>query len=214
MRCNKKILINGPIGPILISMSIGRPQEFNVEKVLESAMDVFWSNGYEATSMQMLLKSTGLSKSSLYQSFGDKEEIFLKCLEMYILTMKERLLTQLSLQSSGIDFIRATLLSSAEEAKRPVFPRGCLLMNTATEFAQSRSTVSKCVNKGIETFKAIFMTALKKAISSGEIDKDTDIEQLAAYIVSSMSGIKSMVKGGADEKSVICIVQIVMKSIK
>lgn len=87
-------------------------------------------------------------------------------------------------------------------------PKGCLIMNTATEFAQSNAAVSRTVNKGIEAFLAIFLTALKKARAAKEIDETADLEQLSSYVVSSMSGIKSMVKGGADEKALPSIVEM------
>ena len=194
-------------------MSSGRPQQFDSNEVITAAMNTFWSNGFDGTSMQQLLESTGLSKSSLYQSFGGKQELFIKCLDQYTLAMKEKLLMQLSLSRSGVKFIKDVLLSSAEEAKGIEIPKGCLIMNTATEFAQSNAAISKAVNRGIETFRSIFLTALKKARENKEISKDVDLNQLSSYIVSSMSGIKSMVKGGADEKSIHSIVDIVMKSI-
>ena len=194
-------------------MASGRPQEFDSNKVILAAMDTFWSNGFDGTSMHQLLKSTGLSKSSLYQTFGGKQELFIKCLEEYTLAMKEKLLTQLSLSKSGVSFIKEVLLSTAEEAKGTSIPKGCLIMNTAIEFAQSNAAVSRTVNKGIEAFQAIFLTALKKARAAKEIDETADLEQLSSFVVSSMSGIKSMVKGGADEKSVRSIVEIVMRSI-
>ncbi|MBX7230966.1 MAG: TetR/AcrR family transcriptional regulator [Bdellovibrionales bacterium] len=194
-------------------MASGRPQEFDSNKVIWAAMDTFWSNGFDGTSMQQLLKSTGLSKSSLYQTFGGKQELFIRCLEEYTLAMKEKLLTQLSLSKSGIGFIREVLLSAAEEAKASSIPKGCLIMNTATEFAQSNAAVSRAVNKGIEAFRTVFLTALKKARSAKEIDADADLDQLSSYVVSSMSGIKSMVKGGVDEKAVRSIVDIVMRSL-
>lgn len=195
------------------SMTSGRPQEFDSNKVILAAMDTFWSNGFDGTSMQQLLKSTGLSKSSLYQTFGGKQDLFIKCLEEYTLAMKERLLTQLSLSKSGIGFIRDVLMSAADEAKGSSIPKGCLIMNTATEFAQSNAAISRTINKGIEAFRVVFLTALKKARAVKEIDADADLDQLSSYIVSSMSGIKSMVKGGADEKAVRSIVEIVMRSI-
>ncbi len=194
-------------------MASGRPQEFDSNKVILAAMDTFWSNGFDGTSMQQLLKSTGLSKSSLYQTFGGKQELFIKCLEEYTLAMKEKLLTQLSLSKSGVNFIKEVLLSAAEEAKGSGIPKGCLIMNTATEFAQSNAAISRTVNKGIEAFRVVFLTALKKARAAKEIDTNSDLEQLSSYVVSSMSGIKSMVKGGADEKAVRSIVEIVMRSI-
>ncbi len=195
-------------------MASGRPQEFDSDKVIVAAMEAFWANGFDGTSMQQLLESTGLSKSSLYQAFGGKQELFIKCLEEYTTSMKNKLLMQLSLSKSGVNFIREVLLSSAEEAKGPSIPKGCLIMNTATEFAQSNAAVSKAVNKGIDAFRVVFLTALKKAQNSEQIDAKADIEQLSSYFVSSMSGIKSMVKGGADEKAVNSIVDVVMRSIE
>lgn len=194
-------------------MSIGRPPEFDVNEVIVAAMDTFWSNGFEGTSMQQILKSTGLSKSSLYQTFGGKQELFVKCLDQYSMDMKESLLAKLSQSKSGVGFIKEVLLSAAKEAKGPGIPKGCLIMNTATEFAQHNSAVSKSVNRGIEAFKFVFATALEKARESGEIEKSADVDQLSSYVVSSMSGIKSIVKSGADEKSVRSIVEVVMKAI-
>lgn len=195
-------------------MPSGRPQEFNDDDVIASAMNTFWANGFDGTSMQQLLQSTGLSKSSLYQSFGGKRELFMRCLEQYTVAMKDKLLTQLSTSRSGIEFIRSVLLSAADETRGKALPKGCLIMNTATEFAQGDAAIAKVVTKGIESFRLVFLTALKKAQDNHELAEDSDVRQLASYVVSSMSGIKSMVKGGADEAAIRAIVDIVMRSIQ
>lgn len=186
--------------------------EFDKEKVLNAAMSAFWSQGFEGTSLQELLQVTGLSKSSLYQAFGDKEDLFLLCLDQYTSSTKDKLLAQLSLSDSGLYFIKQVLLSAADEAKSRSLPKGCMIMNTATEFAQNNPVVSKYVNKGIEAFKFVFLTALKKAVAQREIPENSNLDQMAAFVVSSMIGIKSMVKAGAHKRDIENLVKFVMKS--
>ena len=63
---------------------VGRPREFDVEQVLEAAMQAFWANGYEGTSLTDLVAATGLMKGSLYQAFGDKHSLFIQTLNRYL----------------------------------------------------------------------------------------------------------------------------------
>lgn len=193
--------------------TVGRPLEFDKDKVLYEAMNIFWSQGFDGTSLQQLLQVTGLSKSSLYQTFGGKEELFILCLEHYTAKTKDKLLAQLSLSESGKEFIGQVLLSAADEAKSHSLPKGCMIMNTATEFAQNNPLVSQYVKKGIDAFKFVFLTALKKAVAQKEIPESSNVDQMASFIVSSMSGIKSMVKAGARKDDIQNIVSFVMKSI-
>jgi len=194
-------------------MSIGRPQEFNYEKVLDSATELFWRNGFESTSMSELLSATGLSKSSLYQSFGGKSELFQKCLENYSSSMTRQLLDNLSHTESGITFIEALLNSAAEEASGKLKPKGCLIMNTATEFSRKDTAVLGYVEKGISEFKRIFSLALAKAQSKNEIPQEKDINQLSSYLVGVMSGIRAMVKGGISEDEAKVIIKIAVHSL-
>ncbi|GAB4024286.1 MAG: TetR/AcrR family transcriptional regulator [Bdellovibrio sp.] len=203
----------GPIGPIVITMSLGRPQEFNYEKVLDAATELFWRNGFESTSMSELLSATGLSKSSLYQSFGGKSELFQKCLENYSSSMTRQLLDNLSRAESGITFIEALLNSAAEEAGGKLRPKGCLIMNTATEFSRKDTAVLGYVEKGISEFKRIFSLALAKAQSKNEIPQEKDINQLSSYLVGVMSGIRAMVKGGISEDEAKVIIKIAVHSL-
>lgn len=194
-------------------MTTGRPIEFDKEKVLRSVTAQFWSHGYEATSLHDILKVTGLSKSSLYQSFGGKHELFLMCLDGFIAELKEQLLTDLNNASTAMEFIESVLTAGAEEARKGT-PKGCLIMNTAVEFAQNDPKISNHVARGIEGIKSVFLIALKRAQREGAVSPSSNIEQLASFLVSSTSGIKSMVKGGAPEKMAKDIVKVTMQAIR
>jgi TetR/AcrR family transcriptional repressor of nem operon len=194
-------------------MSIGRPLQFDPEKVLALAMETFWTKGFEKTSLQDLLDATGLSKSSLYNAFGDKDELFQKCLRRYGNLMTSDLLKQFNSSESAVQFIEGTLLFAAGEAKRTGKPRGCMVMNTAAEFAQENKDVAIIVSESIGGFKAVFLKALEKAVEQGGVSARSDLKQLATFLVSSMAGIRSMVKGGVSDQEARSIVKIVMQQV-
>jgi TetR/AcrR family transcriptional repressor of nem operon len=194
-------------------MTVGRPLEFNPERVLDAAMDLFWRQGYDATSLQSLLKVMGLSKSSLYQAFGNKQQLFEQCLQRYQQMIRADWLERLNGEASGRQFIIDTLLSTVEEAHGSASPRGCLIMNTASEFAQSNPKIAEKVNEGVENFKEIFFTAVQQGQADGTISRAKDPELLANYLVSSMSGLRTMVKAGSNINTVRSLVSIIIDSL-
>lgn len=197
-----------------LPMAHGRPLEYDPEKALDAAMHAFWLHGYEATSLQDLLTAMGLSKSSLYQGFGGKKELFLRCVNRYCEGMSARLGAMLEEADSGLAFIEQLLLNSASEARRTEFRRGCLLMNTATEFAQKDPDIAARVTTGFEGLRGILTAAILRGQQEGEITADEDAGALAGYLISSLGGIKTVVKGGADEQRVKEIVQIILRALR
>lgn len=194
-------------------MTIGRPLEFDPEQVLDAAMHVFWSKGYETTSLQDLLKAMGLSKSSFYQAFGGKQPLFERCIQRYRESIAADMLKRLDKAASGRQFIADMLYSVADEARGPKKPCGCLVMNTANEFAQRDPAVAEWVKKGVGRFTAVFKAAVRRAQAEGEISADRDAAGLANYLVSSMSGLKTLVKAGAGEKAVKDIVRVILRAL-
>lgn len=104
---------------IVIVMTLGRPIEFDPEKALDAAVDVFWCKGYEATSMSDLLTAMKLSKSSLYQSFGGKRQLFTRCLTRYQERFTSELSHGLREAKSGRRFIEAVFRAVADTAQQP-----------------------------------------------------------------------------------------------
>jgi TetR/AcrR family transcriptional repressor of nem operon len=198
----------------MLPMSYGRPLEYDPEKALDAAMHVFWLHGYEATSLQDLLKAMGLSKSSLYQGFGGKKALFLRCVNRYAEGMSSMLHALLAKAGSGLGFVEELLLNSASEASRSDLRRGCLLMNTATEFAQKDPEIAARVTSAFDGLQGLLKTAILRGQREGDITSDEDAEVLASYLISSLGGIKAVVKSGADEKQVRNIVGIILRALK
>jgi TetR/AcrR family transcriptional repressor of nem operon len=195
-------------------MIYGRPLAYDPDAALDAAMHLFWEQGYETTSMTDLLRVMGLSKSSLYQRFGGKKALFLKCVARYCDRVGTRLRERLDQTDSGLDFIRELLLNTVTETGEKECRRGCMLMNTASEFAQHDPEIAKRVSLGFAGLRSVLQLAVQRSQLKGEIATDQDAGTLAEFLVSSIAGLKTVVKGGADEHQVRKIVEITLRALR
>lgn len=201
-----------------MATTIGRPLEFDPDSALEAAMQVFWTQGYEHTSMKDLLNAMNLSKSSLYQAFGSKQQLFRQCVARYTDFLTGRLREGLAGAPSGRRFIESFLnsvLTDVEgDAEGDAQRRGCLVMNTASEFAQNEADIARDVTSSIERFRGLLQTAVERAQREGEISPERDARQLANFLVSSMSGLKNQAKAGADAETLRGIIAVILKALE
>ena len=186
----------------------GRPREFDIESARDIAMQLFWTQGYEATSLSDLLNAMGLSKSSFYQTFESKHVLFEQCLTRYseirIGTMREGLATA----PSSLAFIRGALTGISKETRDPRGRRGCLMMNTAAEFAQSDLAIARCVKESMDASREVFAEAVAAAQVDGDIDAKANTKALADYLVTTVIGLKTQVKAGASSKQITSIAEL------
>lgn len=194
-------------------MNPGRPREFDTEQALEAAMRQFWRRGYTATSLQDLLNTMQISKSSFYQTFDSKHTLFQRCIEHYRYGLENDMLKHLQESPSARQFLQSTFQSIGSSKQQNKPQHGCLIMNTASEFAQSDPTIAKLVRSGTQKIRAVFLHAVKRAQQEGDIPADKDPGALASYLVSSMGGLRNMAKAGADKKTLREIVKITLNSL-
>ncbi|MFZ0790241.1 MAG: TetR/AcrR family transcriptional regulator [Chromatiaceae bacterium] len=191
--------------------NVGRPLEFDPNTALEAAMHQFWSGGYEHTSMQDLLTAMNLSKSSLYQAFGSKRQLFRRCMGRYADQLAGQLRQGLAEAPSGWRFIEDFLHSVLRDLAGT--PRGCLVMNTASELGQSEPEIARDVSQSIGRFREVLQAAVERAQREGRIAPERDARILASYLVSSMSGLKTQAKAGADAETLKGIIAVILKAL-
>jgi len=175
---------------------------FDPDQALEAAMQLFWRAGYEATSMQDLLKAMHLSKSSLYQTFGSKQDLFQRCLERYSRDFSQHLRATLQASANGREFVESLFDFIAAEGSCDE-KKGCILVNTANELGQRDENIAKLVGKGIGKLTEILELAVISGQQQGVIDRNKDAKALADFLVVNICGMRTMVKGGADEKTLL-----------
>jgi AcrR family transcriptional regulator len=193
---------------------MARPVEFNRDEVLDRAMDIFWEKGYEATSLQDLIDSMDLSKSSFYNTFESKHNLFTETLRRYNDCMTRPLAEALNNSVSGIDFIVSVFNEVIDQANTPIGMKGCFLMNTAAEFARNDPAIGDILESGFNKIEVIFLRAIEKAQSLGEIPNDKDASALANFLVCNMSGLKTMAKAGIKHTRLKHIADTVIDSLK
>lgn len=176
-------------------------------------METFWSQGYEATSLQDLLAAMSLSKSSLYQSFGDKPRLFDRCLRHYARERESALLESLEASDSARDFIETTFRNAAEGTDSERSRWGCLLMNTASEFGLRDTRVSQAVAEGVARFTRVFRTAVERAQAEGDVPADRDPQALARYLVTNMTGLRTLLKTGSGRDEARAVVAITLRAL-
>ncbi|MEX0709075.1 MAG: TetR/AcrR family transcriptional regulator [Woeseia sp.] len=176
-------------------------------------MQLFWSRGYEAASLQDLLGSMGIARSSFYQSFGGKQAVFLEAVERYRDSLVDALRQSLAVSDSGIAFIEDTLKSVAEDAACADGPRGCLVFNSAAEFGQKNPDVAGRVAASIDAFTRVFADAIGKAQQEGDVPPERDPVLMARYIVCTMSGLRTLAKAGARRKELNDLAHLALASL-
>lgn len=153
---------------------MARKKGYNEEAVVEKAMNVFWQNGYEATSMQMLEKEMGINKFSIYSSFGSKHGLFLESIKCYNAKTKI-IFEKLEKSSNGIEGIKQFFYDSINVREEIGNGKGCLVTNTYYEFSESDDQLIKDqMKKFMENIKKIF---IEKISADSSKDKETVLKQ-------------------------------------
>ncbi|MFI8978591.1 MULTISPECIES: TetR/AcrR family transcriptional regulator [unclassified Pseudomonas] len=191
----------------------GRPKSFCPDRALENAMQLFWQRGYEAASLQDLQAATGLSKSSLYQTYPSKQAWFVAAFSLYVAQRRALMLEQLAASASPLGFIRERLLSVLEDDGPDGVPRGCMLVNVANEFSLSEPALVPVLQQATAGICQVFEQALERAVACGELSGCDDRVALAGYLQCVMSGLRTQVKSGLPAASIRTTVAVVMASL-
>lgn len=175
-----------------------RIKEFEPEQALESAMELFWCRGYEATSVRDLLDEMGIGRGSMYDTFGDKRTLFLAALDRFEETRVSQANEILGGSASAREGIRRLFETTVEGLVAYEPRRGCLLANTAVELAPHDEEVAERISRYVGRTEAAFEKALVRGRARGEIPADKDPKALARFLVNTLHGVRVLARAGVD----------------
>lgn len=161
-------------------------------------MQVFWSKGYGATSMHDLTAAMGLSKSSLYDTFGSKHDLFLETIEYYHHNVSSQVRSVAELEMPAHQVILAVLNRAVDRILEPNGRRGCFLNNCAVEVGPSDEAAAQRCRAGLATMEETFLKLVKRAQREGSIAPQRDARSLARYLTSTINGIMVIGKANPD----------------
>ena len=166
-----------------------RPKEFHEEKALDQAMQVFWHRGFEATSIEDLVKGMGINRQSLYDTFGDKEALFFQAFDHYQQVAIHQIRSLLNSEGSPLENIRRLFAYIVERNCNDEKNRGCLLINTAVERATHCPKTAQIVTRAFQALEDAFYENLKNAKEKGELPPKKDLRALSRFLVGIMQGL-------------------------
>jgi len=192
---------------------MGRPQEFDTAEALRRAMNVFWSKGYEGTSLADILQATGLSKSSLYATFGNKRALFLAAFDAYRkerLEYLDRMLNDGQLARQSIErFFRQGVAHGVESTDT----YGCMTANEAVELGPHDVDVQQLVASYFHAVEDAFAQALSRGQADGSIANGDDLRKLARFLTVGFQGLQVMARARSERARLDDTVTVMMAAL-
>jgi TetR/AcrR family transcriptional repressor of nem operon len=191
---------------------MARTKEFDPDVVLEIAVEVFWRLGYEYTSLDTLMREMGISKQSLYDTFGDKRSIYFRAMSHYrekTNASLRNLFTTEKLVRKGF----ATLFQSIIRESKAQHERGCLLMNANLSRAVDDVEVKKFLRANQKDVERIFRTAFVEAKKRGEIGPEKDPTALSKFFVATIQGMRALARLNHDRKELAHIAAVALAAL-
>lgn len=191
------------------SLKMARHREFDYDKVLESGLQQFWRAGFEATSLDDLLEKTGLSKSSLYGTFGSKHQLFLASLDRYIETV-----LQANIADLGHGPARQAITRSFEKVLGfAPSSRVCFLQVCATELAAHDQVVRTRVRRGLERLQHAYRDTVLRGQADGAFASGLDADALSAFLVTNLYGLQVLGRAGIDADARKKVLALVLRAL-
>ena len=165
---------------------MARNVEFNEEEAIQKAMEVFWAKGYNSTTLRDLTSAMKINSSSLYNTIGDKHDLFIRCVQHYSDQKKKDFQKWMATSESRFTI----LVNYIHDAVNVIIneKNSCMAVRTAFELATDDQRVKSILKADSDYSYRFMQTLIKGAMEEGKIAKDEDPEVLAEYFVSIYTG--------------------------
>jgi len=194
-------------------IKMSRTEVFNREQVLEKAKNIFWLKGYNATSMQDLVDATGLNRSSIYNSFGNKMELYQASLKKYQSDSAQLFDKARKQERNAIETIGLLFLYVMDAILVDTDQKGCMIINCHTEMGNQDSDLRRLLDTNQEGLLAIFEDLVVLGQEEGSIRKDEKSRLLAYYLLNAFLGFRISGMNTQDPVVLKSIIQNILRTI-
>ena len=189
---------------------MARPKEFDPERALAKAMNLFWRLGYENTSLEAIMKETGIARQSLYDTFGDKRALYLKAMAHYRDQSNAQMQKMLNETPSVKDGFARLLYGLAGETRKQ-HERGCLLLSANLQRDPKDVVITDLLRDNQARVEAIFVQALARAQKQAELSRNDDPAALAHFFVVTIQGMRAMARLKSDKKALEQVARVALR---
>jgi TetR/AcrR family transcriptional regulator, transcriptional repressor for nem operon len=192
---------------------MARNREFDEQKVIETAVNLFWNKGYNAVSTQDLIDAFGISRSSMYGAYKDKRSLFILALQNYRQTASQSMIAVLNNHVSFIETITLLLNQIIKENITDNQTKGCFIVNTAIELAPHDQDILKIIQENRENIIVALSQAIKKGIENKELSNKNNPEALANYFYNLINGLRVDAKVTQEKKDYQETINLALKAL-
>ena len=189
---------------------MGRHKEFDRDQALHKAMEVFWSRGYEAASIEDLVKHMGINRQSLYDTFGDKHALYLQSLDRYREVEGRKVFERLERPGSVKKTLRQLFEGVVERALCDEQRRGCFMGNAISELAGRCKETAARTCSNMAAAEDAFYRALLRGKKGGELKGVRDPRAVSRFLCSSLQGLILMARATQDRKKLEDVVKVTL----
>jgi TetR/AcrR family transcriptional regulator, transcriptional repressor for nem operon len=188
-------------------------KQFNKEKVLEAASAIFHQKGYNGTSIDEILKATGLSRSSLYDSFQDKHNLYLQALEFYKNASDNSMAVVNDKPLNGLQKIEYLFKEVVNHLVKNPDDNGCLMVNAAAEMSKQCEKTSQVICNNKENVEELFTGWLNEAQSAKILSLSKSPKSYGSFLFSTLCGLKVMSQSGASKNELNNVVKVAIDAL-
>jgi TetR/AcrR family transcriptional regulator, transcriptional repressor for nem operon len=187
---------------------VARAKEFDRDAVLDRAMELFWSRGFEATSLGDLLAHLGIGRQSLYDTFGDKHRLYLEALERY----RERFSSALPSVLAGDLPLRPALRAVFEGAVDAGLQnqRGCMMVCATMELCPADRDVARVATHNAAAVERAFHGRLARARREGDLGAHHDLVALSRYLTNALFGFGVNARLGKSREELLAVIDVTL----
>jgi AcrR family transcriptional regulator len=189
----------------------GRPREFDVERALDRALELFWRKGYEGTSLPDLTRAMGINRPSLYAAFGNKEQLFRKVIDRYV--EGPAAYVRAALDEPTARAVAERLLGGTVDLLTdPHNPRGCLIVQGALVCGEAADAVRRELVSRRTAGEEALRRRFERAQAEGDLPAEIDPADLARYAVTVMRGMAVQAAGGAGREELRRVAEMALRA--
>lgn len=202
-----------PNTPLHVSPERGRPREFDIDEVTRAAGRVFWEQGYHATSIEALCKSTGLFRGSLYSTFGDKHGLLVAAFDQYVEGAVARMKEKLERKSSPTEALREALLHYTKVSASLSERHGCFITNAAIELLPADDALRPHIETALQRIATYLAAVVTRGQLTGQFNAALDEQAITTFLLCVIQGFRVLGKLSFKEKDLVPVVDMTMRAL-
>lgn len=193
---------------------MARPREFDPQEALQTAIEVFWEKGYQATSVDEIIRRSGVAKYGIYGTFGTKRELFMKVLAQYASDRRKDIQRPIRRPDAALPEILTFFDDVPRRITSKAHPGGCLIAKTGVEVGLQDPEIRDFVKRFFRDTAKVLQGCLARAVERGQLEERTDISSLATYLVTEFRVALMLASSGSSRREIEQHLEVALQALR